>query len=134
MTDRPIILTLTTMHEDGMRRLREAGELRMASSLDPEVLRREIADADALVLRTAGLVDAALLDCGARLRVVGRHGVGFDHIDVPAATERGIYVLTTPGANTESVAEHAFAFMIGLSKYFPQTMAALRRGRLPLAD
>lgn len=128
MTERPIILTLTSMHEDGMRLLREAGELRMASSLEPETLRREIADADALVLRTAGVVDAALMDCGARLRVVGRHGVGYDHIDVPAATERGILVLTTPGANTESVAEHAFAFMIGLSKFFPQTMAALRAG------
>ncbi len=128
MTERPVILTLTTMHEDGMRMLREAGELRMASKLDPLTLRSEIADADALVLRTAGVVDAALLDCGARLRVVGRHGVGFDHIDVPAATERGILVLTTPGANTESVCEHAFGFMIGLSKFFPQTMAALRAG------
>jgi phosphoglycerate dehydrogenase-like enzyme len=63
--------------------------------------------------------------CGAEGQVVGRHGVGYDHIEVPAATERGILVLTTPGANTESVCQHAFGLMIGLSKYFPQTMAAL---------
>jgi len=128
MADRPIILTLTEMHDDGMRILRAAGELRMASSTSPEVLRREVRDADALVIRTYGVVDAALLDCGARLKVVGRHGVGYDHIDVPAATERGILVLTTPGANTESVCQHAFGFMIGLSKHFPRTMAALRAG------
>jgi phosphoglycerate dehydrogenase-like enzyme len=71
------------------------------------------------------VVDAALFDAAPRLKVVGRHGVGYDHIDVPAATERGVLVLTTPGANTESVCQHAFGLMIGLSKCFPQTMAAL---------
>jgi phosphoglycerate dehydrogenase-like enzyme len=44
------------------------------------------------------VVDAAMLDAAPRLKVVGRHGVGYDHIDVPAATERGVLVLTTPGA------------------------------------
>lgn len=129
MPDRPVILMLTTMHEEGMRLLGEAGELRMASKLDPETLRREVADADALVLRTAGVVDAALLDAAPRLKVVGRHGVGYDHIDVPASTERGVLVLSTPGANTESVAQHTLAMMIGLSKHFPQQMAALKAGR-----
>jgi D-3-phosphoglycerate dehydrogenase len=120
---------MTTMHEAGISLLRAAGEVRMASSLEPETLRREIADADALVLRTAGKIDAALLDAAPRLRVVGRHGVGYDHIDVPAATDRGIVVVTTPGANTESVAQHALAMMIGLSKHFPQQQTALIEGR-----
>lgn len=126
---RPIILMMTKMHEAGMSLLREVGEVRMASSLEPSVLRREIADADALILRTAGQVDAALLDAAPRLRVVGRHGVGYDHVDVPAATARGVQVVYTPGANTESVAEHAFAMMIGLSKHFPQQQRALIEGR-----
>jgi D-3-phosphoglycerate dehydrogenase len=129
MPDRPIILSLTTMREEGMRLLREAGELRMASAFDPTTLRREAADADALVVRTAGVIDAALMDAAPRLKVIGRHGVGYDHIDVPAATERGILVVFTPGANTESVAQHALAFMIGLSKHFPQQMKSLREGR-----
>jgi D-3-phosphoglycerate dehydrogenase len=129
MPERPIILMLTTMDEAGTRLLREAGEVRMASSLDPAVLRREAADADALILRTAGFVDAALLDAAPRLKVVGRHGVGYDHVDVPAATVRGIQVVYTPGANTESVAEHALAMMIALSKHFPQQCRALREGR-----
>ncbi len=80
MVDRPVILSLTTMREEGMALLRAAGEVRMARSLDPDELRVAIADADALVVRTAGRIDARLLDAAARLRVIGRHGVGYDQI------------------------------------------------------
>lgn len=129
MPGRPIILMTTSMHESGMNLLRSAGELRMATSLEPAALREQIRDVDALVVRTAGVYDADLFDAAPRLQVVGRHGVGYDHVDVPAATERGIYVVTTPGANTGAVAEHAIAFMIGLSKHFTQQGIALREGR-----
>ena len=129
MAERPILLTLTAMHELGMARLREAGELRMASSLEPSVLRREIADADALVIRTAGTIDAALMDHAPKLRVIGRHGVGYDQVDISAATERGIQVVYTPGANTQSVAEHVFSMLIALSKQFPAQSRALVEGR-----
>ncbi|MDB5351680.1 MAG: lactate dehydrogenase-like oxidoreductase [Planctomycetota bacterium] len=129
MSQRPIILSLTNMAESGLVMLSDAGELRMASSLKPEVLYREIADADALVIRTAGTIDGALMDAAPRLRVIGRHGVGYDQVDVPAATVRGIQVVYTPGANTEAVAAHTIAFMIGLSKHFPQQMASLLAGR-----
>ena len=129
MTERPIILSLTGMREEGMSLLRSAGELRMASSLSPDILHREIHDADALVVRTAGTIDAALMDAAPRLRVIGRHGVGYDQIDIQAATERGIQVVYTPGANVIAVAEHALAFAIGLTKHYPQQMQALREGR-----
>jgi D-3-phosphoglycerate dehydrogenase len=129
MPDRPIILSLTKMAESGLDTLRAGGELRFASSLEPATLHREIAPADALVIRTAGTIDAALMDAAPRLRVIGRHGVGYDQVDVPAATARGIQVVYTPGANTEAVAEHAIAFMIGLSKQFPLHMTSLVEGR-----
>ncbi len=61
----------------------------MASGTDPETLRREVVGADGLIIRTGGTVDAALLDCGKDLKVVGRHGVGYDAIDVDAATGAG---------------------------------------------
>jgi D-3-phosphoglycerate dehydrogenase / 2-oxoglutarate reductase len=122
---RPVILSLTNMHEAGMSLLREASDLRMASATDPETLRREVAGVDGLILRTGGIVDAALMDRGKDLKVVGRHGVGYDAIDVAAATERGIQVVYTPGANTQSVAEHVFAMMIGLSKHFTRMQAAV---------
>ena len=102
---RPIILSLTTMHESGMSLLREAGELRMASgarSRDPPARGRRGRRPDDPDRRAS--IDAAL--AGLRrptLKVVGRHGVGYDQIDIQAATERGIQVVYTPGANTESV-------------------------------
>jgi phosphoglycerate dehydrogenase-like enzyme len=128
MVSRPIILSLTSMHQSGLSMLTEAAELRMASALDPATLQREVVGADALIIRTGGVVDAALLDWGKELKVVGRHGVGYDQIDVDAATARGIQVVYTPGANTQSVAEHVFAMMIGLSKHFPRMSAALVAG------
>ncbi len=122
---RPVILSLTKMHEAGMSLLHAAGEVRMASGTDAITLRREVVGADALIIRTGGVVDAPLLDSGSALKVVGRHGVGYDAIDVEAATARGIQVVYTPGANTQSVAEHVFAMMIGLSKNFPRMTAAV---------
>ena len=127
-SSRPLILLVHTMHESGIRLLREAGELRMASGSDPATLQREVVGAGALVIRTGGVIDAALLEKGTELKVIGRHGVGYDQIDIEAATERGIQVVYTPGANTQSVAEHVFAFLIGLSKHFPRMMAELARG------
>ena len=125
---RPVVLSLTKMHDSGLSLLREAGELRMASGTSPETLRREVVGADALIIRTGGVVDAALMDCEPRLKVVGRHGVGYDAIDVDAATARGVQVVYTPGANTQSVVEHVFAMMIGLSKHFPKLTKALADG------
>ena len=81
-----------------------------------------------MLIRTGGVIDAPLLDRGKHLKVIGRHGVGYDQIDIEAATERGIQVVYTPGANTQSVTEHVFAFMIGLSKHFPRMTSELARG------
>jgi D-3-phosphoglycerate dehydrogenase / 2-oxoglutarate reductase len=128
MVERPILLSLTTMHEAGLQILRDATELRMASALDAATLQREVVGADALIIRTGGVVDAALLDRGEKLKVVGRHGVGYDQIDVEAATARGVQVVYTPGANTQSVAEHVFALMIGLSRHFTKMTAGLIGG------
>ena len=127
-SSRPLILLIHKMHESGMRMLREAGELRMASDSRPATLQAEVVGAEALVIRTGGVIDAPLLDQGKRLKVIGRHGVGYDQIDIEAATARGIQVVYTPGANTQSVSEHVFAFMIGLSKHFPRMTSELARG------
>jgi phosphoglycerate dehydrogenase-like enzyme len=128
MAERPIVLMLTGMDQSGMRLLEEAAEIRTTSPTDLEALEKAIRDADGLILRTAGKIDGQVLDWGKTLRVVGRHGVGFDHIDVPAATARGVQVVYTPGANTQSVCEHVFAMMIGLSKHFPAMMRELVAG------
>src|SRR5213080_2702837 len=62
----------------------------------------------ALIVRSQTKVTAEILNAGARLRVVGRAGVGVDNVDVETATRRGVVVLNAPGGNTISTAEHAF--------------------------
>ena len=80
----------------------------------------EIADAQALIVRSATKVTAELLDKAPNLRCVGRAGVGVDNIDLEAATQRGIVVMSTPGGNAVSVAEHTFALMLALARQVPQ--------------
>ncbi len=75
-----------------------------------------LADADALIVRSAVQADDALLGHAPRLRVIGRAGVGVDNIDTDAATRRGIVVMNTPGANAVAVAELTLAMMIALAR------------------
>ena len=92
-------------------------------------LAQELADADALVVRSATHVTAELLEAAPRLRVVGRAGVGIDNIDLDAATRRGILVMNTPGGNAVSVAEHTLALLLALARRIPTLNAAVHAGR-----
>jgi D-3-phosphoglycerate dehydrogenase len=71
--------------------------------------------ADAILSRQ-GPVNAACLDASKNLRIVARHGVGVDDVDIPAATARGILVTRAPGSNTQAVAEHTMALVLALAK------------------
>src|SRR6202047_1550612 len=94
-----------------------------------DTLKKEIADADALIVRSATKVTAAILDKAPRLRVVGRAGVGVDNIDLEAATKRGVLVMSTPGGSSVSVAEHTFALLLALVRQLPKFDAGMREGR-----
>ncbi|HJZ64715.1 MAG TPA: phosphoglycerate dehydrogenase [Candidatus Acidoferrum sp.] len=89
----------------------------------------ELADADALIVRSATRVTADLLAKAPKLRAVGRAGVGVDNIDLEEATRRGVLVMSTPGGNAVSVAEHTFALLLALARQVPKLDAALREGR-----
>ena len=80
------ILVADPLAEDGLERLRRAGEVTVVSKLPEAELIQRIPDFDALVVRSETRVTAAILEAGRRLRVVGRAGVGVDNIDVLAAT------------------------------------------------
>lgn len=80
-------------------------------------LREELAEADALLVRSAVKVDAAVLEGAHRLRVIGRAGIGVDNIDLDAATRKGIAVMNTPGANAVAVAEHTLALALALARH-----------------
>ncbi len=88
-----------------------------------------LADADALVVRSAVQVDDALLEKAPKLKVIGRAGVGVDNIDAQSATRRGIVVMNTPGANAVAVAELTLGLMIALARKIPQATEGMHAGR-----
>jgi D-3-phosphoglycerate dehydrogenase len=94
-----------------------------------ETLNAEIAEADALIVRSATKVTAELLELAPKLRAVGRAGVGVDNIDLEAATKRGVLVMSTPGGNSVSVAEHTFALLLALARQVPRLDKAIHEGR-----
>ncbi len=89
----------------------------------------ELADADALVVRSAVQADAALLEHAPKLRVIGRAGVGVDNIDTDAATRKGIVVMNTPGANAVAVAELTLGLMIAMGRRIPFANATMHAGK-----
>ena len=90
------------------------------AKLGPGGLEKELADADALVVRSAVQVDAKLLESAPKLRAIGRAGVGVDNIDIDAATHSGIVVMNTPGANAVAVAELTLGLMISMARSIPR--------------
>jgi D-3-phosphoglycerate dehydrogenase len=95
----------------------------------PDGLPAALADADALVVRSAVQVDDALMERAPKLRVIGRAGVGVDNIDAEAATRRGIVVMNTPGANAVAVAELTIALMLALARKLPAANATMHAGK-----
>ncbi len=95
----------------------------------PEGLPAALADADALVVRSAVQVVDALMAKAPKLRVIGRAGVGVDNIDADAATRRGIVVMNTPGANAVAVAELTIALMLALARKLPTANATMHAGK-----
>ncbi|WP_263373243.1 phosphoglycerate dehydrogenase [Granulicella aggregans] len=92
-------------------------------------LAAELADADALVVRSAVQADAALLSHAPKLRVIGRAGVGVDNIDTDAATRQGIVVMNTPGANAVAVAELTLGLMIAMGRSIPRANSTMHSGK-----
>jgi len=95
----------------------------------PEQLAADLADADAIVVRSATKVTGTLIATAPKLRVIARAGTGVDNVDVPAATARGIVVMNAPGANSISVAELAMAQILALARHLPAADAAMKQGK-----
>ncbi len=125
----PRVVVAEAFAELGLAVLRDAG-----IAIDSQVGRPRaelvaaLAGADGLIVRSETRVDRALLAAGPRLAVVARAGVGVDAIDVDAATDAGILVLNTPGANTIAATEQTFALMLSLARRTPAAVQMLREG------
>src|SRR6185295_1607626 len=89
----------------------------------------DLADADAIVVRSATKITSALINAAPKLRVIARAGTGVDNVDVPTASTRGIVVMNAPGANSISVAELAIALMLAMARHVPAADAAMKQGK-----
>jgi len=96
---------------------------------NPKQYAGHLAEADALLVRSAVQVIREVLEKAPRLRVIGRAGVGVDNVDLEAATQAGVLVMNTPGGNAISVAEHTLALMLAMTRHIPQATASTRAGK-----
>jgi len=96
---------------------------------NPKEFAQHLAEADALLVRSAVQVNRSVLERAPKLRVIGRAGVGVDNVDLDAATEAGVLVMNTPGGNAISVAEHTLALMLAMARRIPQANASTRSGK-----
>ena len=107
----PKVLVTDSLAPQGFEILESAPGIEVvdAPGLAPGQLLEAIADADALIIRSATQVTREVIAAAKQLAVVGRAGIGVDNVDVDAATARGIVVMNTPGGNTVTTAEHSSA-------------------------
>ena len=120
------VLVRETIAPAGVDLLREHFDV----DVDGESDLAEIIDRyDAIVVRSATKLTADLIDRAARLKVIGRAGVGVDNVDVDAATRRGIVVANAPESTVVSAAEHTIGLLVALARNIPQAHAALKQGR-----
>lgn len=102
--------------EEGKQLLRDCGyEIKMGSGAAEEDLIRDVVDCDAILLRTAP-VTRAVLEAGKNLKIVARHGAGYNNVDLEAADELGIWVTNAPDSTTNSVAEFTLGAIIAVAK------------------
>ncbi len=108
--------------------LRPFGDIVIAEDGSEEALLSIIDGAVGLVLRGDGIGSARVIDAASDLKVIGRSGVGYDNVDIEAATARRIPVIITPGANSQAVAEAAVTFMLALCKKMIHWDTQLKQG------
>lgn len=128
MIRRKVVVT-EPIDNRGIEILKRVAEVIYLPQLPERSLVDSIREADAVAVRVAK-VDRDLLKQSKKLLVIAKHGVGYDNIDVEAATQKRILVVNTPEANAESVAEHNLGLMLSLSKKICTSDRALRQGRL----
>ena len=96
---------------------------------DKEKLAEVIDQYDGLAIRSATKVTEKLLERAARLKVIGRAGIGVDNVDIPAASKKGAIVMNTPFGNSITTAEHAIAMMFAVARQIPEANASTQAGK-----
>ena len=128
----PTVAVTRKIPEAGLALLREAAEVRVWPEElppSPEQLGELLRGCDGAVTLLTDRIDGAVLDREPQLKVVSNFAVGFDNVDVPAATERGVAVCNTPGVLTETTADFAFALLMSAARRIPEGIDYVRAGQ-----
>jgi D-3-phosphoglycerate dehydrogenase len=123
------VLLSDKLSPQGKEILKKRGlEFDEKTELPPDQLKEMLGQYDGIIIRSGTKLTKDLLEKPGRLKAIARAGVGVDNVDVPAATEKGIVVMNTPGGNTVSTAELTFSMLLALSRKIPQACESLRKG------
>lgn len=124
------ILIADDLSEECAKILREGGlEVETLPKPDNAAMKARVVDADGLIVRSAVKVTKDVIEAGAKLRLIGRAGIGVDNIDVEAATRKGVIVMNTPQGNTTSAAEHALALILAAARNIVPAHARVSGGQ-----
>jgi len=117
VSDKKKILVIQNIHDAGIQLLKENSnfEFEIIDDIEVEVLKKKIVNCDALSIRTAKLT-GEVIDLGKKLKIISRHGVGYDNIDLNSSKKNNITIAITASANAVAVAEHVMFMLLNISK------------------
>mgnify|MGYP001197197613 CR=1 FL=1 len=128
------VLVADGIEKIGSDLMKNSGLEVIEQKMTPEELLANIAQFDAIMVRSATKVTKEVIDAGVNLKCIARGGVGLDNIDVQYAKSKGIQVLNTPGASSISVAELAIAHMFGVNRFIYKSTTMMQAGKWPKKD
>ncbi len=124
------ILVCDPIHQDGLGILKKAGfSVEEDYSLTPDQLAQRIPEFSAVIVRGRTKITEPILNAAAKLKVVARSGVGLDNIDLEAARDKSIQIVSTPAAPTTSVAELTIGLMLSVLRKIPSSDSAMKEAR-----
>ena len=135
MTIEPAMKVLLTeaIHEKGIRLLEKKFKVKIASNIKESTIINEVKDCHAMIVRLAKIT-AKIIENAPNLKIIARHGVGTDNIDLKKAIKKGIMVTNAPESNTDSVAEHVMCMILALAKNLLKSDKAVRKGNFGLRN
>ncbi len=124
---KPLVVLAGPIHADGIKQLETEARVIVSNELTEAGMIKASEEAAGILFRTKPNCTRSLMAACTSLKVVGRHGVGLDTVDLKAATDLGVAVVHAPGSNSNSVAEHAIMLMLACAK---QAVVVDKRTRL----
>lgn len=123
----PLIYVTSAIHPAIIEHLQELGDVRLGFGPNKVAYQEIQSQVDAVFLR-GGHMTEELIAASPRLRIIARHGAGYDNVDYEAAAKYGVWVTNTPGANCRSVVEHVFALLLSLCRKIRRASDETRAG------